>query len=303
MQLATSEAPSHFRSSATRLGSSTLIVTAIKEILSRRRLIRYLVRAEIKRLGTDTLLGNVWWLLDPLISMLIYVVVMTFIFQRATADFPLFLLAAMIPFKWFVGIVQSATGAVTGREALIKQIQFPKIVLPLTSCGAEILNFAAGVALLVIMLVLVYPAHASLQLLWVPLIAGVQFVMSLGMAIGLSAITVFYRDIGNLVGHITRLLFYLAPILWSFDDVAGRGGQLEKALGHTGFAILKYNPLSILLESYRHVIYGVSTKDGWTPAIPPDLVLLGGILVLSSLVCVGAVVLFKRVEPAFAKVL
>jgi ABC-type polysaccharide/polyol phosphate export permease len=303
MQLATNEAPSHFRSSAVRPGSFTLIVTAIQEAYSRRRLIRYLVRAEIKRQGTDTLLGNLWWLLDPLISMLIYVVVMTFIFQRSTVDFALFLLSAMIPFKAFTGMIEASTKAVVGKESLIKQIQFPKIILPITACAAELMNFAAGGLLLVVMLVLFYSAHATLQVLWIPFLVLVQFTFTLSIGIALSALTVFYRDIGNLIGHVTRLLFYIAPILWSFEDVAGRGAALDRALGKVGFDILKYNPVALLLESYRRVIYGTPTAGGWLPASAPDLMQLFAILGFSILLGLFSIVMFKRVEPAFAKVL
>src|SRR3954453_16535287 len=165
MQLAANDAPTHFRSSAARPGGISLIVTAFREAWSRRRLIRYLVRADIKRLGTDTLIGNLWWLLDPLFSMLIYVVVMTFIFQRAVPDFPLFLLSAMIPFKWFTGIVTEGSKSVTRQEQLIKQIQFPKVVLPVATAGSELVQFFAGIALLVVLLVLAYSPHLSLMLM------------------------------------------------------------------------------------------------------------------------------------------
>ena len=85
---------------------------AVREVLSRRRLIRYLVRAEIKKQGTDTVLGNVWWVLDPLISLLVYVFVMQVIFARDQPDFGVFLLAAMIPFKWFTGTVSDSVNSV-----------------------------------------------------------------------------------------------------------------------------------------------------------------------------------------------
>ena len=303
MQLATNEAPSHFRSSAARPGGLSLFVTAMREIASRRRLIRYLVRAEIKSQGTDTVLGNLWWLLDPLISMLVYVVVMTFIFQKATVDFPLFLLGGHDPVQVVHRHGHQRDQSITGKESLIKQIQFPKIVIPLEAVGAEFVNFVAGLGLLALLLILAYPAHASLQLLWLPLIIAVQFLFTLGVAIALAAITVFYRDVGNLIGHVMRLVFYLAPILWSFDDVAGRGSALEQGLGPTGFKILKENPISVLLESYRHVVYGVSTGKGYNPATSPELMQLGLLAVFSVFLLIGAVIMFKRVEPAFAKVL
>ncbi|MEA2623222.1 MAG: lipopolysaccharide transport system permease protein [Chloroflexota bacterium] len=297
------EAPNHFRSSAARPSSLTLLRTAVAEVLSRRHLIRYLLRANLKKQGTDTILGNVWWLLDPLISMVIYVIVMTYIFQRRTPDFPLFLLAAMVPFKWFTGSISGGVGSITGNGQLIKQIQFPKLVLPLTAVVAELVNLVFGIVILLAMLVLVYPAHASFLVLWIPVIAVVQLFFTLSLAIVLSAVTVFYRDIGNLISHLMRLLLYTAPIIWSFDDVQGRGSQLEAAIGHAGFVILKDNPLAILLESYRHVIYGVANGTEWLPPVPPDLIQLGIILLVSLGLCALAIILFKRLEPAFAKVL
>ncbi len=304
MQIA-NEAPTSFRSSALRPGPLELIGTAFHEILSRRRLISYLVRAEIKRQGTDTVLGNVWWILDPLLSMLVYVLVMTVIFARKTPDFPIFLLSAMIPFKWFTGTVGDSVSSVVSHAQLIKQIQFPKIVLPITLCGAEIVNLGFGILVLVGVMVLAYPAHLSMMLLWVPVIAAIQFVFMLGFALVLSSFTVFYRDIGILIGHLMRLLFYLAPILWGFDALQGRGQDLERVLGPSGFSVLRYNPISILLESYRHVMYGVVSDDGssWTGAISPNVGALIFVLMVGIVMTLVGAWVFKRLEPAFAKVL
>ncbi|MFV2064488.1 MAG: hypothetical protein ACC726_13410, partial [Chloroflexota bacterium] len=67
------EAPAAFRSSTDRLSTINLIRSAITDVWSRRRLIGYMVRADVKKRGVDTVLGNVWWVLDPLITMLVYV--------------------------------------------------------------------------------------------------------------------------------------------------------------------------------------------------------------------------------------
>ena len=142
------EAPAAFRSSADRPGPIDLILGAVRDVHSRRRLIGYMVRAEVKKKGTDTVLGNVWWVLDPLITMLVYVLVMTVIFERSTPDFPLFLLAAMVPFKWFTATVGGSTGAVTGHERLIKQILFPKVILPVTEALSQIVSFLFGMLVL-----------------------------------------------------------------------------------------------------------------------------------------------------------
>jgi ABC-type polysaccharide/polyol phosphate export permease len=316
------EAPAAFRSSADRPGPIALIRNAITDVWSRRRLIRYMVRADIKKRGVNTVLGNVWWVLDPLITMLIYVLVMTIIFQRATPDFPLFLLSAMVPFKWFTQTIGSSTHAVTGRQGLIKQIMFPKIILPVTSAISQVVSFLFGMLVLFVVLLVAYTSHLTIEVVWVPLIAVVQFVFVLGFTFMVSAITVFYRDVGIVIGHFMRLLFWISPILWSFNAVAGRGQALEEAMTAadrtlglpmgTLFNVLHYNPVAQLLEAYRTVIYGnlgsTTAADGsrvlaWTPATPPDLPMLALIFVTGIVFILIGTIVFKRLEPAFAKLL
>lgn len=308
MATTVNEAPVAFRSSAHRPGPIELIVEASREVISRRHLIRYMVGAQVKKMGMDTVLGNVWWVLDPLITMMVYVLVMTVIFQRSTPDFPLFLLTALIPFKWATHTIGGSTNAVTGRESLIKQILFPKIILPITSAGAEVVAFMFGMAVLLTVEIVLYTSHLSLMILWVPVIATIQFIFTLGIAIFLSAVTVFYRDIGIVISHFMKLLFWLSPILWSFDAAAGRGAALQEALGEEGFHILALNPISILMEAYRHVFYGPLLKvEGehiaWAAPVAPNLGQLGLVLVLGIIMLVLGTIAFKRLEPAFAKVL
>ena len=251
------EAPASYRSSSRSAGPITLVTTAIRETMSRRRLIQYLVSADVKKKGTDTILGNLWWLLDPLIAMAIYMFVMTEIFQRSQPDFPLYLLAAVIPFKWFTQSISDSVGSVVRNEKLIKQIQFPKIVLPIAGSASEVISFAFGMVLLIgLSLLTANGAHLSLMMLWIPVIAVVQYVLILGISFFVAAFTVFYRDVGIIIGHLMRLLFFVSPILWSFDAGVGRGAQLENAVGHTMYQVLQLNPVAILLTSYRHVIYG-----------------------------------------------
>jgi lipopolysaccharide transport system permease protein/teichoic acid transport system permease protein len=311
MQIA-SEAPSAFRTSAHRPGGLSLVATAWREAMSRRRLMQYLIQADVKKKGTDTILGNVWWLLDPLLAMAVYVFVMQVIFQRRIEDFPLYLLAAVIPFKWFTQTVGDSVSVVSRNGSIIKQISFPKIVLVLAGALSEVISFAFGMTLLIVMSLVLYGGHhLSLQLLWIPVIAAVQFVFTLGFVLIISAVTVFYRDVGIIIGHLMRLLFFLSPVLWSLDAGAGgRGDAIRHAVGHTGFLIVSYNPIAILLTSYRHVIFGVVGKvdpvtkqNGWTPPIHPDLRALFFLAIVSVVLLVVGTGVFKRLEPAFAKVL
>ncbi len=286
-----SEVPSSFRSSSVRPGPLALIRLGITETLSRRRLIAYLVRADLKKTGADTLLGNIWWVVDPLLQMLVYALLVGVILGRAGGieDFPLFIFAAILPWKWFDSTVRDGVHAVVGQERLIKQIYFPKLVLPLAVSMSGIVNFLFGLVPLFGMLLLVYSRHLSAWLLLIPVIAVVQLLFSTGLAILVSAINVFYRDIGNLSRHILRFWFYLSPTLYGVDQVEGLAGKHE--LIGVWFTI---NPWTYLLNSYRDVIYYGRA---------PEWAGLALIALISVALLAFSVWFFKRVEPGFAKVL
>ena len=292
---ATSEAPAAFRHSAARPGPFALIREGIDEILSRRRLVRYLVQADMKRKGADTLLGNIWWVLDPLLQMAVYVVFVAIILQTPQPDYPLFILSAILPWKWFTSSINDATSSVVSQERLIKQIQFPKIVLPVAATTAGVVGFAFGlIALAVIMLF--FLDRVSINLVFIPVIAAVQYVFTLGMALAVASINVFFRDLGNVLRHILRLWFYLSPALYSLTRLSDTQFFQDNPIL---LDIARANPFAILFESYRAVIYG--TPEGGT--LLPNWTALGALL-LGSIVLLGlTTILFKRLEPSFAKVM
>ncbi len=293
---ATSEAPAAFHNAAGSPGPLALIREGIADIRSRRRLVRYLVQADMRRRGADTLLGNFWWVLDPLLQMVVYVIFITIVARgHGIPDYPLFIFAAILPWKWFSASIIDATGSVVSAERLIKQIQFPKLVLPVAATTAGVVGFAFGLIPLGALLLL--NAHRlSPYVLLVPVIAVVQYIFTLAMALLVSAGNVFFRDLGNVSVHILRLWWFLSPGLYSlaFLDTLHIVEQypIIKTLAEA-------NPFAILFEAYRMVIYGTETS-------PPGFPNWGSLAVLtvgSTLFLGVTTVVFKRLEPNFAKVL
>jgi lipopolysaccharide transport system permease protein len=266
----------------------SLVLEGIADLGGRYRLIRYMVSANMKRTHVDTVLGQIWWVLDPLLQMAIYVVLVEIIFDRGTPDYPLFIFAAILPWKWFSISLGGATGSITGREGLIRQVQFPKIVLPAAGVVVGTVSFAISLIALALMYLL-FLDRVSPWLIAIPLIAAVQFTFTLALGIILAAVNAFYRDVQNLLGHVLRLWFYASPGLWSFDD-----HLTDSPLR----SILSLNPMAPILESYRNVIYG--TADGGHQ--PPEVIGLGITLAVSAALLFVGIYLFKRMEPAFAKV-
>lgn len=259
------------------------------EVTQRRRLIGYLVQADVRKKGADTFLGNLWWVIDPLLQMAVYVVLVSVVFKRGVEDYPLFIFCAILPWKWFQTTVQDAITSVTGADRLIRQIQFPKLVLPVASAFAGIVNFAFGLIPLMALMLVLYRDRLSATVLLIPLIAVVQFFFNLAIAVGLAAINVFYRDIGNLSRHALRLWFYLSPGLYAIEDLRTATADIPVVS-----QLLLANPFAILFTAYRDVIYNQRLPD-WGG--------LAGLLIASVILLAVTTLMFKRVEPSFAKVL
>ena len=291
----TSEAPAAFRNAAARPAPLALIGEAWRDVASRRRLVRYLVQAEIKRRGANTFLGNLWWVLDPLLLMLVYVVLVAIIARRPIDDYPLFIFAAILPWKWFTSAVTDATSSIVSQHRLIKQIAFPKVVLPVAAVTAGVVGFAFGMVPLAGIMVL-YLDRLSPLILLVPLIAVVQYVFTIGVALLVAAGNVFVRDLGNVMRHVLRLWFYLSPGLYSLSMLDEVSFFRENPVLVT---LASANPFAILFEAYRSVIYG--TLDGGP--VMPDWAGLGALMLVSLGFVAVATVVFKRLEPTFAKVL
>jgi lipopolysaccharide transport system permease protein len=279
----------HARFRRARRGPVDLVREGAADIWSRRRLARYLVQADLVKKGSDTLLGNVWWVLDPLLQMAVYVVFVSIISTSTKPAYPLFIFAAILPWKWFASSVGDAITSVTSQERIIKQVQFPKIVLPVASVSSGIVNFAFGLIPLFGLILIFFPSYLSPWIVLIPVVAAVQFLFTLAASMFLSATNVFYRDVGNVIRNLLRLVFYLSPSLYSLDQVkhlTDKSRVLDLAFS--------LNPFTTLLESYRNVIYYGQ---------PPEWTALGILAGVSLLLLLIGVYFFKRLEPAFAKVL
>jgi lipopolysaccharide transport system permease protein/teichoic acid transport system permease protein len=285
MTAPTTEALASPRRAVRRRGPVALVRTGITDILSRRRLTRYLVGAELKRTHADTAFGQLWWILDPLLQMAVYFLLFAVMLNTKIPDYPLFLFAAILPWKWFSTTMNETTLSITGHQQLIRQVQFPKIVLPTSSVLAGTVSFGFGL----IALGLVYLFYLDRLSVWVvclPLIAGVQLVFTLALGILFSALNAFFRDVQNVMSHALRLWFYLSGALIPLDTLADSHPSL--------YVILSLNPFAVLFKSYRAVTYGTTA---------PNWVGLALVLAFSVVVLVFAIYVFKRVESAFARIL
>ena len=119
-----------------------------------------------------------------------------------------------------------------------------------------------------------------------------QFVFTLALGIMLAALNTFFRDVQNVLRHATRLWMYLSPVLYSLDQLEGQD---------TAKKVLGLNPMAWILSAYRNALYG--TEKVGAHGIMPDWPPLFAVLRISVLLLGVAIILFKRAEPSFARIL
>jgi ABC-type polysaccharide/polyol phosphate export permease len=271
-----------------RRGSIGTILESLAALVKRRRLVWYLTISEVRNKGTNSLLGNIWWFLDPALQLFVYFLLVNVIFHRSQPAILLFLGAAILPWKWFTAALASATTSVRGREQVMRQIAFPHLVLPAASVLASVTSFLFALVPLGA-LYLIYPDRLSPWAIAVLPVAVVQFLWTIPAVIALSALAVFFRDISNFIPHALRIWFYLSPALFPIETLRAIGAR------HPWFNFfVDINPFTWIFSGYRDALYYGRSPD-WVPL---------GLLALASIpVILLSIYLFRRVSPLFVKVL
>ncbi|MFD2628874.1 ABC transporter permease [Oceanobacillus kapialis] len=254
----------------------------LQEMIKRKDLLFYLVKSGLKAEHRNSWLGYFWWLLDPLLNVLVYYFLVVIILQRDDIpNFPLFLVIGLVVWRCISSSINSSSKSIMRYSSIINQVYLPKSIFPLSFTLTQLFNFAFGFVVIAIFLA-IYRVMPGWEAVFLPFIILVQTVFLLAVGLFLGYITVFVRDIDNLITYVTRIFFYASPIIWA-------GGRL----GGTGFAwVIDYNPIAIIVTSYRDVLM---YKD------LPDFLGLFIILLLSSAVVVYMLYYYSKNEHKIIK--
>ena len=250
-----------------------------------RGLIQSLVARELKARYRGSVLGFFWSFVNPVLLLLVYSFVFSTIMPNTTTGiqpYALFMFCGILPWTWFSASLSEATNSLIAGGNLIKKVLFPAEVLPIVSVLTNMVNFFLGLLILVPSLIYFHRLHLSVELLWFPVAVLVQLVFTLGLALVLSALTVHFRDIRDLLANILTLWFFATPIIysWTQDNV-----KAYKSL-------FDLNPFTHLAISYQEILFfGPVGHWKW-------LLALGGVSVLLFL---AGYWLFDRLRDSFSE--
>ena len=242
--------------------------------------LRELVRKELKIKYKRSLLGFLWSLLTPVALMAVYLFVFGRVFDAPQSDFALFLLCGLVPWHFFNLALIGATNSVLAERHLIRRINFPRFLVPVSSVVANLAHFT--VALVGLLIAVTAAGRAPwLHVHWLALAVVLETAFCLGLTLALSVWNVRLRDVGQLMSIFALVAFFATPVVYELSQVPDAYRPLALA-----------NPLTMIMESYRAALY-----EGPVPDMGPMMLSVGEIALVLAFGCWA----FSRRSPNLPK--
>lgn len=262
------------------------MIRNLAQLVRYRGLIQSLVARELKARYRGSVLGFFWSFINPLLLLLIYSFVFAVVLPNRSPDlqpYALFMFCGILPWTWFSSSLLEASNVLIAGGNLIKKVLFPAEVLPIVTVLANMVHFFLGLPILA--LFLVWYRHAPVtpvELAWFPVVILVQLLLTLGLALLVSALTVHFRDIKDLLSNLLTFWFFATPIIYPMSLIPAEMRWL-----------LNLNPMTHLAISYQEILFYPGPFGHWK-----WLVALGA---ASAGLFLGGYFLFDRLRDSFAE--
>jgi lipopolysaccharide transport system permease protein len=197
----------------------------------------------LKSESSQTHLNYAWVVIEPLLHLSIYYFLFGQLLNAGVENYGLFLLCGLVPWMWFAKAIATSANSIIGGQALMLNSNIAPAFFPLVSIVHSTFKQLPALLLLLALGLATDVKTISWSLLWLPSILLVQLLLTTALALLLAAIVPFLRDLANLVGTGLTLLMFMSGVIYDYRKMPGRIGQW-----------LEYNPLAVLIGSYREVI-------------------------------------------------
>ena len=259
-----------------------------KEIWQYRDLLMLWVKREITTVYKQTILGPLWFLIQPLFTSVIFTLIFNNIANIETGAVPSFLfnLAGITAWNYFKECLTGTSDTFKKNAAIFGKVYFPRVIMPMATTISNLLKFAIQIGILIIFYVF-YVLKGSdispnLNLLLFPIYVIMMALLGLGLEMTISAATTKYRDLTVLVGFGVSLLMYISAVPYPLSEIKIKQPQYSW--------IVEYNPLTQIIEGFRYMILdtGTFTWFGFTYT-----------LIISILIFLIGLLIFNRTEKTF----
>lgn len=215
----------------------------VKDLRQYSEFLKTNVKKDIRGKYKGSFLGVLWSFLNPLLSVLVYAIVFPYIMRVKVENYLIYLITGIIPWTFFTTSINIGLNSILFNSNIIKKVYFPRIILPISSVTSCLVNFLIS-CVIILCFCIGSGVGISIYLLWLPVVAIIQYIFQLGLVFILSAVEIYMRDIEHIVNFFISMLFYVTPILYTPETFPDRLWWL-----------LKLNPLAYLMISYRDIFF------------------------------------------------
>jgi lipopolysaccharide transport system permease protein len=255
----------------------------LRELWAYRELLYFLTWRDIKVRYTQTALGVSWAIIQPVFTMVVFSVFFGRLAKMPSdgVPYPLFSLAALVPWTFFANGLALAANSVVLHQNLVSKVYFPRLAIPMASVLAGLVDLALAFAALMVMM-LYYGVTPTLHVLWVVPLTALALVTALGVGLWLAALNVQYRDVRYVVPFLVQIWLFATPVAYP-----------SSLLGEPWRTLYALDPMVGVVEGFRWSLLG-------TAAGPGRMVLVSALAALAVLI--GGALYFRRMERTFADV-
>lgn len=257
------------------------MISVFREIFQYREMVRNLVHRELRGRYKGSALGFLWTFINPLLQLGVYTIVFSTIMRMGIEQYYLFLFVALIPWVFFASSIMAGADCIIQNVNLVTKIYFPREVLPISVVTSNFINMLYS--FVIVLLVVLFASNNINFLAWLllPIIAILEYFITLGFVMFFSAITVYLRDISHILGIVTMAWQFLTPIMYPIEMIP----EEYKV-------IFMLNPMTSVVIAYREILfYGRM----------PGLELWGYMLIPAIIFTVFGFIAFNRLKKGFAE--
>ena len=221
-----------------------------RELYNYRQMIFSLVKRDLRGRYKGSVFGFLWTFLNPLLQLVVYTFVFSFLLKSEIENYYLFLFVALIPWLFFSTAITGGSGSVLHQSGMVTKIYFPREVLPISHVTSAFINMLYSFIVVFIVIIIARVPVSPVALLYLPIVMIVEYFLALGITMLVSAITVYFRDLEFILCIFMMAWQYLTPVMYSVDIVPE---HLMK--------LFMLNPMTPITIAYRDILYYAKAPD------------------------------------------
>lgn len=267
---------------------NNLLDLKLKDVWHYRDLLVLLVRRDFVSFYKQTILGPLWFFIQPLFTTIIYTFVFGSLANISTDGLPqpLFYLAGITAWNYFADCLTKTSSVFTANAGLFGKVYFPRLIVPLSIVVSNLIRFGVQMTLFVLMMVIYWlkgsHLHPNAYLLLFPFLLLLMAMLGLGLGMIISAMTTKYRDLTFLITFGVQLMMYLTTVIYPLSTVKQKYPHYQW--------LVEYNPMTSIIEAFRYGFLGQGTFTMLSLAITT---------IITIIIMVAGMIVFNMVERNF----